>query len=449
MFNLRYTFRLIGVFLLRFKKLIIFGVFAGIILSVFLKYLFPIFFGYSQETIGVTGRFRLDNLPDFILNQVSAGLTKIEPTGMVEPSIASSWETPDKGKTWTFHLKDRLFWQDGKAITSQNINYNFSDVAVEKPNLLTVVFKLKNPFSPFPSVVAKPVFKKGFLGNGDWKIIKITASGNNVVKLVLVNLKNHERKTYKFYPTEERAKLAFKLGEVNKLEDLLTVSPFDQWQNVHVLTSSQYQRYAAIFFNTGKGGALSEKSFRQALNYSIDKDTFMGKDGAKTERALGPISPTSWAYNPQVKPYNFDLTRAKELIKTLPKELTNNLTVNLTTTPLLLSTADKIAKNWETAGVKTNIKVSSFPNSDDYDAFLVIVDLPRDPDQYSLWHSSQEATNIANYKSPRIDKLLEDGRTEMGLEARKKIYLDFQRFLVEDSPAIFLYHPVSFNVSRN
>ena len=84
----------------------------------------------------------------------------------------------------------------------------------------------------------------------------------------------------------------------------------------------------------------------------------------------------------------------------------------------------------------------------DYDAFLATVDIPKDPDQYSLWHSTQATTNISKYKNPRIDKLLEDGRTELDQDTRKKIYLDFQRFLVEDVPAIFLYHPIFYTISR-
>jgi peptide/nickel transport system substrate-binding protein len=79
---------------------------------------------------------------------------------------------------------------------------------------------------------------------------------------------------------------------------------------------------------------------------------------------------------------------------------------------------------------------------------LAILDTPDDPDQYSIWHSTQEATNITHYENPRIDKLLEDGRSEIDLASRRRIYLDFQRFLVEDSPAAFLYYPATYTVSR-
>jgi len=43
---------------------------------------------------------------------------------------------------------------------------------------------------------------------------------------------------------------------------------------------------------------------------------------------------------------------------------------------------------------------------------------------------------------------LEDGRIELDTEVRKKIYFDFQRFLLEDAPAAFLVNPVSYTVTR-
>ena len=169
-----------------------------------------------------------------------------------------------------------------------------------------------------------------------------------------------------------------------------------------------------------------------ALNYAIDKERY------KENRALGPISPFSWAYNPQVKQYNKDVTKTKDV---------KDLNIKLSTLPNLLSVAEEVKKDSEAAGVKVEVEVTpTIP--DNFQAFLATVDIPKDPDQYSLWHSTQMGSNISNYKSPRIDKLLEDGRTELDQEIRKKTYLDFQRFIVEDSPAIFLYHPTFFSVTK-
>jgi peptide/nickel transport system substrate-binding protein len=58
-------------------------------------------------------------------------------------------------------------------------------------------------------------------------------------------------------------------------------------------------------------------------------------------------------------------------------------------------------------------------------------------------------SSITRYKNLRIDKLLEDGRKTVNINERKKIYADFQRFLLDDMPASFLYFPYEYTVTRN
>ncbi|MCX6706046.1 MAG: ABC transporter substrate-binding protein [Candidatus Woesebacteria bacterium] len=427
-------------FLVRFKWIFLLGTIFGILFFLSLNVFGSSIFQKGRERIGMVGRYRLDNLPNSILEYVSDGLTTINENGEIGPAISSSWENQDGGKTWIFHIADDTTWQDGKKIVSNDIQINFSDVTTEKPDSKTIVFKLQTPFSPFPAVLSKPIFKKGFLGTGEWKVKKVTVSGNIVEQIILSKSKEKDM-IFKFYPTEERAKLALKLGEVDKLMDIFNPEPFDTWKTLDVQKKVNYGRFTAVFFNSAKEKITSDKTLRQVLAYAINKDVFPGT------RALSPISPNSWAYNPQVKPYDYDLVKAKDMMKDLSKEILNNLSLNIATTPVLLAEAEEIAKNWRDLGITVNIQViSSIPEN--FDAFLAVLDIPRDPDQYSLWHSSQVATNISNYKNPRIDKLLEDGRTVTNESERKKIYLDFQRFLVEDSPAAFLYHPTSYTVTR-
>lgn len=438
MLNLRYLVRLIGTFFARFKVIIVLGIAIGVIIFLALYFFLPLFVYTSVAKIGITGRFSSSDLPAAIQEMIGDGLTKLNSQGGAEPNLASSWETPDKGKTWIFKLKDTYTWQDGKKVTSGSINYQFSDVKTERPDDHTLVFKLQNPYSAFPTVVAKPIFKKGLLGTGDWKVKNIKISGNVVQELTLQDKKNLI--IYKFYPTDERTKLAFELGEVNEIQDMFDPEPFDSWKKVKIAKNINRGEYVAIFFNT-TSGVLAEKNFRQALSYSIDKDSLGG------ERAISPISKDSWAYNPQVKPYDYDPKKAETMISALADEQKKNLSINLSVSPVLLPQAEKIAKNWESVGVKTNVQIISFIPQD-YQALMVIFDTPEDPDQYSIWHSTQTATNISKYQNARIDKLLEDGRSEIDTETRKKIYLDFQRFLVEDSPAAFLYYPETYSIKR-
>jgi peptide/nickel transport system substrate-binding protein len=438
MLSLRYFIRLLNAFLTRFKAVLLIGILLGALLFLILRFIGPHLWGTNIEKMGLTGRYHTENLPNFILESVGDGLTSVNEAGIIEPNLAKSWETPDKGKTWIFHLEDNIFWQDGKEVTSETINYQFSDVTIERPDSKTIIFKLQNPFSPFPVVVSRPVFKKGLLGTGEWEVTKATIAGGFVQKLVLVN-EEKDKKIYKFYPTEERAKTAYKLGEVNILVNIFNPTPFDTWKTVEIIPEVDRGSVVVIFFNT-QDAFLSEKSLRQALTYAIEKD-FEGK------RALSPISPNSWAYNPQVKSYSYDIDRVEELLEDFPEEVRESLNIKLVTTPTLLPIAEKITQDWQKAGIKTTAQVySGIPT--DYQAFLAVFSYPTDPDQYSIWHSTQESTNISHYQNPRIDKLLEDGRVELNLEERKKIYLDFQRFLVEDSPAAFLYHPISYKITR-
>ena len=439
MLTIRYFIRLLAAFIVRFRAIILLGAFLGGIAFLALRILGPSLLTRSTERVGMVGRYRTENLPGSVLNLIGNGLTKIKEDGTVAPDLASSWESPDGGQTWVFKLKDNIFWQDGKRVTSTSINYQFSDAQIERPDEKTLVFKLESAFAPFPYVVSKPTFSKGLLGTGEWRVTKATVSAGFIQRLVLVD-KDGNRKIIKFYPTEERAKLGFKLGEIDILESIFNPEPFNEWGVVEVEKEVGNSRYVAVFFNT-QDKLLGEKSFRQALAYAIKKDGFDGP------RAVSPISPNSWAFNPQVKPYHYDSARAKELIDDLADELKENLTVSIVTTPALLSVAEAIAKDWAEVGVTGNVQVSSGVPTE-YQTLLAIFDVGEDPDQYSIWHSTQTSTNISRYQSPRIDKLLEDGRVELNIEERKKIYLDFQRFLVEDSPAAFLYHPTNYTIKR-
>jgi len=440
MLNLRYIFRLIGAFFTRFKLLILVGVGLGIIFFFLLKFLLPVFNIGQSIRIGQTGRYTVSTLPNGVLRLIGNGLTRLDSDGTVIPDLASSWETTDKGKTWTFTLKDGLTWQDGDKVTSKTINYQFSDVTIERPNDKTIVFKLQNAYSTFPSVVSKPTFKSGLLGTGEWKVNKISLNGSIVEELNLIS-KDKMRASYKFFPTEERTKLAFELGQVDRIEDIFSISPFDTWKKVEIDSLTDSGEFVAVFFDT-KDSIMTEKNLRQALSYAIDKNSL------GSVRAISPISTTSWAYNPQVKPYDFDPIKAKDMIDEYKKaNKMESLTITLSTSPLLLDKAEKIADNWRASGVEVNLQViSTVPT--EYQAFLAIFDIPEDPDQYSIWHSTQKSTNITHYENPRIDKLLEDGRSEIDLTVRRRVYLDFQRFLVEDSPAAFLYYPANYSVTR-
>lgn len=439
MLSLRYFFRLILAFFDRFKTILLIALIFGIFTFFVLRNIFERTL-VSNELIGVTGKYTTSTLPTSILSMISNGLTVLNEDGSVSPSIAKNWETPDRGKTWIFKIDNNILWHDGKKIKSSDLTFNYTDVSVSYPADDVVEFKLQNSYSAFPYIVSKPLFKKGLLGVSDWKVKTLKLSGNFIERITLVNSEN-KKITYRFFPSEERTKLAFKLGQVNTIKDIPDKSDFASWKRINVEEKINSGEYAGVFFNT-QDKILAEKTIRQALSYAIDKRVY------GDNRAISPISPNSWAYNSQIKTYSYDPEKAKNIISQFKKDSkTDELEINLLTYPNLLSTAEKISKEWGDVGVKVNIQsVNSEPT--DYQALLAVFDAPDDPDQYSMWHSTQEITNLTKYQNPRIDKLLEDGRSEIDINTRKKIYLDFQRFLVEDAPVAFLFFPKTYTISR-
>jgi len=279
--------------------------------------------------------------------------------------------------------------------------------------------------------------KKGTLGLGQHQITKLTYQKDFIQTITLVDTQNNnKRKTYHFYDQEEKLIYAYKLGQIDSIVDISIVNDLSNWPNTKITPISNINNnYIAIFLNTKK---LDQKDLRQSLAYATPKTP------NKEERCIGPVSPLSWAYNDSIKPYNFSPQRAKELFKNQNiSEI--NLAVN---NRKLLTLADQIKESWQDIlGIKVNISIQNQIKTDNFEAVLAFAAIPQDPDQYEFWHSTQK-NNITQINDPKIDKLLEEGRQTFDIQKRKEIYLEFQKILLEESPAIFLSYPVTYSIDR-
>lgn len=439
-------------FLKKHKRLLFLGIFLGIIIVTFLPKIIDFLPEPTpKEKIAVIGIPTLSEIPLFIQKQISYGLTEISPSGEATPSAASEFFIEDDGKRFVFKLRQDLFWHDGKPFSAEDVNYNFSDVEVVVNGPYEIVFQLKDPFVPFPAIVSQPLFRQEkswlfqkephLLGMGNMQVVELIKSAQHSHNISSITLSDDNLiRTYRFYNTQESAITAFKLGEVDQILEISSPGELANWPNTKIEENVHFNRYVALFFNY-QDDYLSSKSIRQALTYAIP---------AKPQddlRAISPINPNSWAYNPQVKKYDYDFQTAKNMLDKEREENQDfNLEIELTTTYPHLKTAEEIKSQWEKLGINTTIKVSSYLPSE-IQTLLIAQEIPPDPDQYSLWHSTQ-STNLTKYDSPKVDKLLEDGRQTVDKKDRTQIYQDFQRFLVEDSPAAFLYFLKTYNISR-
>lgn len=421
----------------------------------------------ERHYVGIIGDYSLSDLPPQISEKLSMGLTKTSEDGSPKPAAAERWTVDQEGTTIRFVLKKGLTWQDGSPLTPNDISYKLPQVeTIVTPN--DIVFKLPAAFAPFATTVTKPLLRESYIddffkkkpsviGLGEYAIKKYTSAGQRLKELIIEG--NGKQYIYRFYLTEEDALTAFKRGEIDQLSGLARTFDLFTWSTVTVNQTLNTSQYLAVFFNLRN--PLFTKNIRQALSYALEKPT-------NEERAIGPISRDSWGYLEGGKTYDQDWTRGSErVLDEIPQQ---PLAIELTTTNLFVADAEYIKKSWENFGIKVfddcqksskikdkascentkisvTIRVNNFPDTSNFQALLTGQKTGSDPDQYTLWHSSQP-TNFTGYKNTRIDSLLEKGRQTYDTQERTELYQEFQQFFLEDPPAAFIRYLRNYDIAR-
>ncbi|KUK83562.1 MAG: extracellular solute-binding protein family 5 [Microgenomates bacterium 39_6] len=419
------------------------AIFIGLIILAGLTFFLDLKFSLFQRQtlrLGLTGQYEAHTLPQEITRLISQGLVEANPDGSFSPAAARDWQINNDGKEYVFWLNDNLALDDGRPLTANDINYSYQDLSVTAQDKNTLIIRLKEKFSPLLTLLSRPIFKKNLVGlGGDYRVKKITYQGNFINSINLEPKKDQPFIKIVFYPNEKSLRNAFKLGEIDIVWGVADPGQLVYYPNIKAHAELTNRQYNAIFFNLDDD-LLGFKPLRQILSYATPKP--QGRS-----RAKGPISPDSWAYNDFVKTYDLDLVHARQLLEDNKEELPEEIEITLTTLPHLLEIAEKTKDSWKEIGIKTDIQVVSFI-PDDFQALLITQSIPQDPDQYWLWHSSQVQTNLTHLANLRIDQLLEEGRQIMDIKERREKYLDFQRFLLEESPAIFISYPTYHYIYR-
>ncbi|MBI3485727.1 ABC transporter substrate-binding protein [Candidatus Daviesbacteria bacterium] len=390
---------------------------------------------------GIVGTYTGDNLPVVVTSLLSDGLVKLDQKGLPQPNLVQGWEVNKEATSYTFKLKDNLHWIDGTPLKASDLTISIQDAEIQTPDDKTLTFKLADSFSPLPTLLTKPLLKKNTLiGFGPYKVDSIEKSGVFIKKIVLVSLDNNlPNVVFRFYPSEKIAKSGLRIGEVQSLLGLNSPEDFILEKPFSLISKTNFSKLVAIFYDT-KDPILSDRNLRLALSFA--------SPSIKTEtEAKTSIPPTSWAFNSDVRDYLDNPDQAKQYLAKVKKG--KNDPITLTVTNSLKEVGEKVVAEWNKQGFNIKLRVESgIPQN--FQALLISQNIPLDPDQYSLWHSTQVKTNISQYSSPaqyspRVDKDLEDGRKSTDLEVRKQKYQDMQKVLLDDAPATYLFFP-KFNV---
>lgn len=411
-------------------------------LAILIQLKFNLFYQPNSISLGLIGTYQEHDLPDQVTHLLSQGLVKTDEGGHVKPNLVTGWEVNNAATAFKFKLKPDLKWADQSPIRAQDLVFEIPNVDVSTPDDLTIQFNLKESYSPFPSLLVKPITRKGsLLGTGPYKITKLEKSRIFITKVELKPLDSKLPIIYiRFYPNEKVAETGFNLGEVQALLGFSSPKAFSQNPKVAILQKEDFNKIVNVLFNT-KDAVLANRSLRQALSFSVPQ--ISGE-----ELANNPYPHNLWAYNPDSKKYLDSPDEAKSALERAKANLSDDqlkAEIILTATPNLEEVGNLIISKWRDLGVNAKLRTESgIPQN--FQALLITQSIPRDPDQYVLWHATQTKTNLTKYDSKRTDKDLEDGRKIITEEDRKQKYFDFQKTLLEDTPAVFLYFP-KYNIA--
>lgn len=432
------------------------------------------------------------------------GLTKIDRHGRALPDLAGSWTITDD-KIYTFQLREDQYWHDGQRVTADDVIFTVSilqnpdvvdipnlsilwrTVTAEKLNDYAVRFTLAepSPFLDYTAIGLLPVHLYGNLPATELAARPLNGtpigSGPMMVEAMAadhIRLKPNpfyreatpylSALEFRFYPDHPSMLTGYLAGEIDGLSRILPSEfPLAAEQEDLALLSAIQARYVSVVLNLKSSNVpfFADKPVRQALYHGLNRerlvDTVVAGQGVVAHTSL---LPENWAYNPNIPHYAYDPEKAKSLLEAAGWRDTNDDGVRekdgqilqfllyAPDDPLQSALIQQIALDWQAIGVRAVATpvtfvslMSDFLLPRNYDAALITFDIPGDPDQYWLWHSTQSEDggfNYAGWENEEVDEILQEARAITNEEQRRALYWRFQAIFAEEVPSLPLFYPV-------
>jgi peptide/nickel transport system substrate-binding protein len=430
-----------------------------------------------------------------IYEQMYSSLGTLEyATNKVKPDLAESWKNVEPNVV-EFKLRQGVKFHGGREVTAEDVKYTFDRLMDEQlavplrsylgPGFSTQVVdqytvRVKNDavFAPIVSVLAdrrptaivdrEVVEKNGDLknadaGSGPFRLVEYTPD----VKVILERNGSYwekdlpilDRIEFRIIPEETARVAAIRSGEVDLtvLKDPKNARLLRDDKNISLNDVPSFWRSASPFNIAHK--PLDDVRVRQAVSYAIDRqeiiNTVLLGDGVPT----GPLPPgeTEWAIpvNDENFPtYKYDPDKARQLLKEAGAD---GLKIGIQAAPAYapdIPTAQVLQAQLKKVGIDLQIQqmewaaVLQAQRDGTFDLNLTFNTNRPDPDTYLSVAHSTSGSNWGKYSNPKMDELIDKGRTTTDLAERKKIYADVQKLFATELPYLFLYVIKNYEPAR-
>ncbi len=405
-----------------------------------------------------------------------------------EPSLATSWKALSP-TTWEFKLRRGVKFHNGDPFTAADVKFSIERVLnpqqkspqygnirsikdIRTPDDYTVQLVTDRP-SPLmlERLVFFPIVPKAYLQKvGDQAFANTAPVGTGAYKfvewkrdryLLLEAFDAHWRGkapirylVYRPIPEVATQIAELKTGGVDLIRNLAPdfMPDIKAQPDLYVSTVPILRTHWVLL--DMREAPFNNKLVRQAANYAVDKQGIVTKlMGGLGQQVATVVNPMAFGYDPNVPPYAYDPAKAKQLLAQAgyPNGVDNTIHVSV---PENRPMAEAIAQMLTEVGIRTKLKIWS-PGA----AFskVLATDGKAIPGYYSSWgyfsifdadailyplYHTESGGWVGKFytRIPGLDGMIEEARSTVDVEVRKRIYSRIQTLIREEAASLFLFH---------
>jgi len=405
-------------------------------------------------------------------------------THKLEPYLAASWKVVSP-TVWEFKLRPGVKFTDGEELTADVVRYNWqrltdpqrkspntylaqgiTDVQVVDKDTARIVTDKPSPvlllqLSMWPMVPMTYVQQHGDayfaahpVGTGPYTLAEDIPGQRVVLQANPTYWRGRpslQRVTFLGIPEQATRMAALQ----TKAADLVTLVGIDDAPRLQqagfAVVPEPSNRNMFILLDTLHGGPLADKRVRQAFNYAIDKAStikyVLKGYGAILDGQL--LTASTVGYNPNLKAYPYDPTKAKQLLA--QAGYGNGLRVTFYTSSGHYQADEQIST--AITGQLQNIGVTVDLETLDWGTFLLKLRAKQlgpmalqgliPPPDANFMYLNQECGQVNSYYCNKpFDSLVNAAGTELDTAKRRQLYWQAAAIQYDDPPVIFLWQQV-------
>jgi peptide/nickel transport system substrate-binding protein len=438
----------------------------------------------------------LDEASQRIHQLVFDSLLKIDEHLRVVRDLATRFETTDS-QTYVAEIPRGVRFHDGREMTSADVAYTFQRfldptfvsgrkgayrdlVAVDTVDRYTVAFRLTAPSAAFPAnLVLMGIVPEGAaatvartpVGSGPYRFVEMVRDDH----VTLAAFDDYYQGppanrgiVIKVVPDETMRGLELRKGDVDLvLNDLSPdlVHELSDEPGLSIVTGAGTD-YAYIGLNL-RDPVLADPRVRHAIGYAVDSADivkYLRRDLARPTPGLLPD--VSWAFAEDAFRFTHDPARAQALLEEAGfpdpdgdgPEPRLRLTLKTSTTEAYRLQAAVLQAQLRAAGIALELRSFEFATlfadiiRGNVQLYTLIFVGVADPDILRrVFHSSQvppSGFNRGYYANPEVDRWLDLAMGALDEPDRRRAYIEAQRLIARDAPAIPLWARTNVAVAQ-